>query len=51
MMKLGLSALGVWMNIGATPINDKVEEPELEETIEERVREALDNQDIQAEES
>ena len=54
MMKFGLSALGMLMTIGATLINDKVKEREMEETIEEKVREALDNQDnqdSQAEES
>ena len=50
-MKFGLSALGMLMTIGATLINDKVKEREMEETIEEKVREALDNQDSQAEES
>ena len=43
MMKFGLSALGMLMTIGATLINDKVKEREMEETIEEKVREALDN--------
>ena len=43
MMKFGLSALGMLMTIGATLINDKVKEHEMEETIEEKVREALDN--------
>ena len=42
MMKFGLSALGMLMTIGATMINDKVKEREMEETIEEKVREALD---------
>lgn len=51
MMKFGLSALGMLMTVGATLINDKVKEREMEETIEEKVREALDNQDSQAEES
>ena len=40
-MKFGLSALGMLMTIGATMINDKVKEREMEETIEEKVREAL----------
>ena len=44
MMKFGLSALGMLMTIGATMINDKVKEREMEETIEEKVRESLDNQ-------
>ena len=44
MMKFGLSALGMLMTIGATLVNDKVKEREMEETIEEKVREALDNQ-------
>ena len=43
-MKFGLSALGMLMTIGATMINDKVKEREMEETIEEKDREALDNQ-------
>lgn len=43
MMKFGLSALGTLMTIGATLVNDKVKEREMEETIEEKVREALDN--------
>ena len=43
MMKFGLSALGMLMTIGATIVNDKVKEREMEETIEEKVREALDN--------
>ena len=42
MMKFGLSALGMLMTIGATLINDKVKEHEMEGTIEEKVREALD---------
>lgn len=44
MMKIGLSALGMLMTIGATLVNDKVKEREMEETIEEKVREAFDNQ-------
>lgn len=44
MMKIGLSALGMLMTIGATLVNDKVKEREMEEAIEEKVREALDNQ-------
>ena len=51
MMKFGLSALGMLMTIGATLINDKVKEQEMEETIEEKVREALNDQDNKAEES
>ena len=43
MMKFGLSTLGMLMTIGATLVNDKVKEREMEETIEEKVREALDN--------
>lgn len=43
MMKFGLSALGMLMTIGATLINDKVKEREMEETIEEKVRDALDS--------
>ena len=42
-MKFGLSALGMLMNIGATLINDKVKESEMEEVIEDKVREALDS--------
>lgn len=44
MMKLGLSALGMLLTIGSTLVNDKVKDDKMEETIEKKVKEALDNQ-------
>ena len=43
MMKLGLSALGMLLTIGSTLVNDKVKDDKMEETIEKKVKEALDN--------
>lgn len=43
-MKFGLSALGMLLTIGSTLVNDKVKDFKMEETIEEKVKEALDNQ-------
>lgn len=43
MMKIGLSALGMLLTIGSTLVNDKVKDSKMEETIAEKVKEALDN--------
>ena len=42
--KYGLSALGLILTIGSTLVNDKVKDAKLEETVSEKVREALKNQ-------
>lgn len=44
LVKLGLSALGIVLTIGATMVNDKVKSSELEETVSKKVAEALSNQ-------
>ena len=44
MVKVGLSVLGMVLTIGSTLVNDKVKDAKLEETITEKVKEALNNQ-------
>lgn len=44
MVKFGLSALGLVLTIGSTLVNDKVKDAKLEETVAEKVKEALNNQ-------
>lgn len=44
LMKLGLSVLGIALTIGSTLVNDKVKDAKLEETVAEKVKEALNNQ-------
>lgn len=44
MVKVGLSALGMLLTIGSTLVNDKVKDNKLEETVAEKVKEALANQ-------
>lgn len=44
MMKLGLSTLGLVLTLGSTLVNDKVKDVKLEETVAEKVKEALNNQ-------
>ena len=44
MVKYGLSALGLILTIGSTLVNDKVKDAKLEETVSEKVKEALSNQ-------
>ena len=44
MVKLGLSALGIVLTIGSALVNDKVKDAKLEETVAEKVKEALNNQ-------
>lgn len=43
-VKYGLSALGLVLTIGSTLVNDKVKEDKLNETVSEKVKEALKNQ-------
>lgn len=43
LVKLGLSGLGMLLTIGSTLVNDKVKSDQMEETIAEKVKEALDN--------
>lgn len=45
MVKVGLSVLGMALTIGSTLVNDKVKDNKLEETIAEKVKEALANQE------
>lgn len=44
MVKVGLSVLGMALTIGSTLVNDKVKDNKLEETVAEKVKEALANQ-------
>lgn len=44
MMKLGLSTLSLVLTLGSTLVNDKVKDAKLEETVAEKVKEALNNQ-------
>lgn len=44
MVKVGLSALGMILTIGSTLVNDKVKDAKLEDTVAEKVKEALSNQ-------
>lgn len=43
MVKVGLSVLGMVLTIGSTLVNDKVKDTKLEETVAEKVKEALNN--------
>lgn len=45
MIKVGLSVLGMVLTIGSTLVNDKVKDNKLEETVAEKVKEALANQE------
>lgn len=45
MVKVGLSVLGMALTIGSTLVNDKVKDAKLEETVAEKVKEALANQE------
>lgn len=44
LVKMGLSLLGMALTFGATLVNDKVKDAKLEETVQKKVQEALDNQ-------
>lgn len=44
MVKVGLSALGMVLTIASTLVNSKVSDVKLEETVSEKVKEALNNQ-------
>ena len=44
LMKMGLSALGGLLMLGANLINDKVKNDQLDETVAKKVAEALKNQ-------
>lgn len=44
MVKLGLSVLGMALTIGSTFVNSKISDSKMEETIEEKVKEALNKQ-------
>ena len=44
LLKVGLSALGLVLTIGSTLVNDKVRDNKLDETVAEKVKEALANQ-------
>ena len=44
MVKLGMSVLGIALTIGSALVNDKVKSNQLEETVAEKVKEALENQ-------
>jgi hypothetical protein len=44
MMKMGLSVLGLALTLGSTLVNDKVKDAKLNETVAEKVKEALNNQ-------
>lgn len=44
LVKMGLSVLGMALTFGATLVNDKVKDAKLEETVQKKVQEALDNQ-------
>ena len=44
LVKLGLSVLGMALTIGSTFVNSKISDREMEETIEEKVKEALNKQ-------
>ena len=41
LVKLGLSVLGMALTIGSTCVNSKISDSKMEETIEEKVKEAL----------
>ena len=44
LVKLGLSVLGMALTIGSTFVNGKISDSKMEETIEEKVKEALNKQ-------
>lgn len=44
MMKMGLSVLGLALTLGSTLVNDKVKDAKLNETVAEKVKEALNKQ-------
>lgn len=44
LVKLGLSVLGMALTIGSTFVNSKISDRKMEETIEEKVKEALNKQ-------
>lgn len=44
LVKMGLSVLGVALTIGSTLVNDKVKDAKLNDTVAEKVKEALNNQ-------
>ena len=44
MVKIGLSVLGMALTIGSTFVNIKISDTKMEETIEEKVKEALNKQ-------
>ena len=44
MLKLGLSALGMLLTIGATMVNDKIRDDKMEEMVDEKVKKALNDQ-------
>lgn len=44
MLKLGMSVLGLALTIGSTLVNSKISDAKLEETVAEKVKEALENQ-------
>lgn len=44
MVKVGLSVLGMVLTIGSALVNDKVKDNKLEETVAEKVKDALANQ-------
>ena len=44
LVKLGLSVLGMPLTIGSTFVNSKISDGKMEETIEEKVKEALNKQ-------
>ena len=44
LVKLGLSVLGMALTIGSTFVNSKISDSKMEETIEEKVKEALNKQ-------
>ena len=44
LLKLGLSVLGMALTIGSTFVNSKISDNKMEETIEEKVKEALNKQ-------
>lgn len=42
LLKLGFSVLGVALTIGSTLVNDKIKDDKLDETVEKKVKEALE---------
>lgn len=43
LLKVGMSVLGLALTIGSTLVNSKVNDAKMEETIAEKVKEALEN--------